>query len=928
MRKIFALIIFVLQTFTVMAVPVKFISSILELEKTVISVHSNSSVIIELPKNSTVTKTGIDRLSKNYWDVEGEQNLIWLSPKSPKEINSIITISTREYRDFSLRISTSPDSKEKLHSVVIKKEALKPLFSNMKEDDKINLLYKDGVSIKGRDIREERERNRNIMDRSSGDELSGKRDEHRFSLSGGMFKVGDKSVFTAKGEYVGAFKLPSGLFMQGAILVDHNSYLKRYGMSAGVGAEPKTIGGFLFADALLYGLGEYETTFHLQLRPVARINLSNVQILAWLGIPVTKDQFTGVTVREAGEALGIYNKALMNGGVQVRAFFKKVYTEFKTAFAGNGVYSVTAKVGYEIIKNLVMVAEFEHSSTGDYEFIQGANSFTSMKISGNYYFGKSNPITGNMKKCLIIDPVYPVIVQARKRLEDKDVSINLEATPQTGYAPLNVSFSATPHGFKGQLTMTWHFTTTFNRKSEQSAPTFTYNSPGTYKAWVEGTDDNGNYAKSNEVEVTVLKSEGGAGRKYKIKSSVKEGSGKIDPLGETTVIEGDLQKYVITPANGWSVLRVYVDGKSSGAVTEYIFNNVKNSHTIEAEFTESTPTFYTIEATSGVNGSISPSGKSKVTKSDDVTFTVSPDPGYEVDIFTVDGKSASLDSDNKYILKNVNANHKLHVTFKKIKFIIKASVKNNQYGSISPAGNIVVEYGSDQTITFTPEDGNKRVVKYYVNGVLHNEVGAVSYKFSNVKSDQEIEVQFDWIYYDVHVVLVKTGNYPCDATLNPAPGWYQYKKGSSPEFNCNPDSNSEVIDFYLNGKSQDKREHYTLNNLDKDYEVRFDIKRRHIPITAEVFASGCVYPGEITSSFNESGSGQGTQEFHLPIGYDITFYFNETQPPSGGNIDHYELTSSRDQTPRVLPLQYTMTNVTNENEWIHIKCVLKNEHEE
>ncbi len=74
--------------------------------------------------------------------------------------------------------------------------------------------------------------------------------------------------------------------------------------------------------------------------------------------------------------------------------------------------------------------------------------------------------------------------------------------------------------------------------------------------------------------------------------------GSIDPAGTTTLTSGSSQIYTITPANGFTIQDVMVDGVSVGAVPTYTFSNVTAYHTITASFTLST---YTISLTASKN---------------------------------------------------------------------------------------------------------------------------------------------------------------------------------------------------------------------------------------------------------------------------------------------------------------------------------------
>ncbi|NTU70899.1 MAG: hypothetical protein HGB10_03645 [Coriobacteriia bacterium] len=59
----------------------------------------------------------------------------------------------------------------------------------------------------------------------------------------------------------------------------------------------------------------------------------------------------------------------------------------------------------------------------------------------------------------------------------------------------------------------------------------------------------------------------------------------MSPAGATSVTEGTSQAYTITPAAGYQIANVTVDGTSVGAVSTYTFSNVTAPHTISASFT-------------------------------------------------------------------------------------------------------------------------------------------------------------------------------------------------------------------------------------------------------------------------------------------------------------------------------------------------------
>ena len=72
---------------------------------------------------------------------------------------------------------------------------------------------------------------------------------------------------------------------------------------------------------------------------------------------------------------------------------------------------------------------------------------------------------------------------------------------------------------------------------------------------------------------------------------------------------------------------------------------------------------YTIEATAGAGGSISPSGSVSVREGGDQTFTITPDKGYAVSTVKIDGKS--IGAVKSYTFENVSRTHTIEVIFVK-----------------------------------------------------------------------------------------------------------------------------------------------------------------------------------------------------------------------------------------------------------------------
>jgi hypothetical protein len=228
---------------------------------------------------------------------------------------------------------------------------------------------------------------------------------------------------------------------------------------------------------------------------------------------------------------------------------------------------------------------------------------------------------------------------------------------------------------------------------------------------------------------------GGGGNTFTITASAGSG-GSINPTGAVTVNQGANQTFTITANSGFSISSVTVDGANQGAIGSYTFSNVQANHTIAAAF-QSTTTNFTITASAGSGGSISPSGNVVVAQGANKTFTITPNSGFSISSVTVDG--ANQGAIASYTFSNVQANHTISAAFQTstTQFTITASAGSG--GSISPSGNVLVNQGASQTFSITPSSG------YTVSSVTvdnANQGAITSYTFSNVQANHTISAAF------------------------------------------------------------------------------------------------------------------------------------------------------------------------------------------
>ncbi|GJC75426.1 hypothetical protein GO707_01550 [Adlercreutzia equolifaciens] len=114
---------------------------------------------------------------------------------------------------------------------------------------------------------------------------------------------------------------------------------------------------------------------------------------------------------------------------------------------------------------------------------------------------------------------------------------------------------------------------------------------------------------------------------------------------------------------GWS--GTGLDGENNMTVTIPTGSTGNRTYTAHWRYNGSghSYSYYTIKATAGAGGSISPSGDVSVREGRDQTFTITPDKGYAVANVKIDGKS--IGAVKSYTFENVSRTHTIEVIFMK-----------------------------------------------------------------------------------------------------------------------------------------------------------------------------------------------------------------------------------------------------------------------
>ncbi len=348
----------------------------------------------------------------------------------------------------------------------------------------------------------------------------------------------------------------------------------------------------------------------------------------------------------------------------------------------------------------------------------------------------------------------------------------------------------------------------------------------------------------------------GAGESFTILAAAGTG-GTISPSGSVKVAKGGSQTFAITPSEGWSILAVLVDGASVGAASTYTFKDVQASHAIAATFAGGSAT-YTIHASAGAGGTITPSGDVATSAGCTYEFFFTPSSGYQIADVVVDGVSQGAVS--TYTFRAISADHTIAASFNPVGGPYTIAASAGAGGSISPSGSVQVSSGGSQTFTMTPSAG------YQVKDVLVDgaSVGAVTnYSFAKVTANHSVAVSFtaQSAYKEI------TASAGVGGAISPS-GVVLVENGKSQAFTVTAASGYAVADVKVDGLSIGAVPSYTFSNVTANHAIAAEFASASGPytITATAGTGGTVSPSgavEVAKS--------GSQEFVITAsdGYKI-----------------------------------------------------------
>ena len=298
--------------------------------------------------------------------------------------------------------------------------------------------------------------------------------------------------------------------------------------------------------------------------------------------------------------------------------------------------------------------------------------------------------------------------------------------------------------------------------------------------------------------------------------------------------------FTATPAVGYrigSILRNNVELTVLDPSAEYTETlvNITSDYHYAVQFVQD---MFTVTATSGNNGTITPAGVSTYFYNQDAVYEINAAPGYYISSLTIDGETTSYTQDNAltsatHTFAQISENHTISATFAQLTYTVTVNAGPN--GSITPGtGNFA--FGTTPTFFITPNEG------FAISDVIvdNASVGAVtSYTFTALTADHIISAVFVAHQFSITAMAGNGGN------ITPA-GVTNLAYNGSQTYTITPSTGYHISDVFVDGASVGAVSTYSFNNVTADHIIYAAFEANEYTITVTQPANGVITPGTTT----------------------------------------------------------------------------------
>ena len=267
--------------------------------------------------------------------------------------------------------------------------------------------------------------------------------------------------------------------------------------------------------------------------------------------------------------------------------------------------------------------------------------------------------------------------------------------------------------------------------------------------------------------------------------------------------------------------------------------------------------YYKVTTTVHGEGTITPGGEVFVKQNTNARFMFLPAMGWEVSIVKIDGIAKGKPS--SHLFPSISENHTIEVYFTKVQLKITANTDGN--GVISPSGETYVEYGTDITFTFSPNEGY--LFDYVeVDGTKVDVDSNLSYTFISPTKNYEITAFFKIIVLEVNIIAN-------NADVNPS-GKYNVNYGDALTVNIKDTLEFQIVKILMNGETLLSRDpnklkynepwinSFTIGNTGGGIKENFTLEIVTVPhqylLTISTGLNGTSEYSEIVCEYNQTAT--------------------------------------------------------------------------
>jgi hypothetical protein len=349
------------------------------------------------------------------------------------------------------------------------------------------------------------------------------------------------------------------------------------------------------------------------------------------------------------------------------------------------------------------------------------------------------------------------------------------ATLTTTYKAGNVNITAAANNFPSTYQTISTFGFIASKLAIYSLPPSLPSDGNTYQTiQVQLQDTLGRPAKSTGAEANI--------KLFSSQPTVAAVSSMLTiPIGKSTAL-GNL---TLTYSPGNTTITAQASGYTTGQTT-------LSTYLIDS---------YTLSATAGLNGAITPNGTITALLGTNQLFNITANTGYHISDISLDNLFQSVSS--SLTLNNITQPHTIVANFAKNTYNLNVTQTPN--GQISP-GTSTINYGDTPTFTITPNEG------YYITNITANgksisvnSTSGQTYQFGSVTADTSLTASFAIKKFTIQVTQTVNG------TITPGSTTVSYN--DSQTFTITPQNGCHIVDVLVNRKSIGPVNTYVAQNI-------------------------------------------------------------------------------------------------------------------